>query len=234
MGNTTSERVSGERHGAKAARAEGGGHGPGKEHKIMVGSTDDPSVFSLPDSKLPGDKEFVPWQQDLDDSVKPTQQARPTVIRWSEGGKEVFISGSFNNWSTKIPLIKSHNDFVAILDLPEGEHQYKFFVDGQWVHDPSEPVVTSQLGTINNLIHVKKSDFEVFDALKLDSMESSETSCRGNFVLLLSLAMSFLQCIFLPQTGFLFYFAFSCFSRESYNLTHTHVCTHACTQIPCV
>lgn len=43
-------------------------------------------------------------------------------------------------------------------------------------------MVTSQLGTINNLIHVKKSDFEVFDALKLDSMESSETSCRGNFV----------------------------------------------------
>lgn len=183
MGNTTSDRVSGERHGAKAARAEGaGGHGPSKEHKIMVGSTDDPSVFSLPDSKLPGDKEFVSWQQDLEDSVKPAQQARPTVIRWSEGGKEVFISGSFNNWSAKIPLIKSHNDFVAILDLPEGEHQYKFFVDGQWVHDPSEPVVTSQLGTINNLIHVKKSDFEVFDALKLDSMESSETSCRGNFV----------------------------------------------------
>lgn len=53
MGNTASERVAGERHGAKAARAEGaGGHGPGKEHRIMVGSTDDPSVFSLPDSKV--------------------------------------------------------------------------------------------------------------------------------------------------------------------------------------
>lgn len=35
------------------------------------------------------------------------------------------------------------------------------------------------MGTINNLIHVKKSDFEVFDALKVDSLESSETSCRG-------------------------------------------------------
>lgn len=34
----------------------------------------------------------------------------------------------------------SHNDFVAILDLPEGEHQYKFFVDGQWVHDPAEVI----------------------------------------------------------------------------------------------
>lgn len=53
MGNTTSDRVAGERHGAKAARAEGaGGHAPGKEHKIMVGSTDDPGVFSLPDSKV--------------------------------------------------------------------------------------------------------------------------------------------------------------------------------------
>ncbi|XP_064928303.1 5'-AMP-activated protein kinase subunit beta-2 isoform X2 [Columba livia] len=178
MGNTTSERVSGERHGSKSHRADGSGAAhPAKEHphKIMVGSTDDPSVFSSHDSKIPGDKEFMSWQPDLEES-KPSQQARPTVIRWADGGKEVFISGSFNNWSTKIPLIKSHNDFVAILDLPEGEHQYKFFVDGQWVHDPSEPVVTSQMGTINNLIHVKKSDFEVFDALKVDSLESSETS----------------------------------------------------------
>lgn len=56
--------------------------------------------------QIPGDKEFVSWQPDLEESVKPSQQARPTVIRWADGGKEVFISGSFNNWSTKIPLIK--------------------------------------------------------------------------------------------------------------------------------
>lgn len=41
---------------------------------------------------------------------------------------------------------------------------------------PSQPVVTSQLGTINNLIQVKKSDFEVFDALQVDSLECSDTS----------------------------------------------------------
>lgn len=39
-----------------------------------------------------------------------------------------------------------------------------------------QPVITSQLGTINNLIHVKKSDFEVFDALQVDSLECSDTS----------------------------------------------------------
>ncbi|KAJ1174654.1 hypothetical protein NDU88_006474, partial [Pleurodeles waltl] len=52
------------------------------------------------------DKEFVSWQSDSDDPSKTTSQARPTVIRWGMGGKEVFISGSFNNWNTKIPLIK--------------------------------------------------------------------------------------------------------------------------------
>lgn len=39
-------------------------------------------------------------------------------------------------------LNSSHNNFVAILDLPEGEHQYKFLVDGQWTHDPAEVMVT--------------------------------------------------------------------------------------------
>lgn len=34
-------------------------------------------------------------------------------------------------------MVKSHRDFVTIIDLPEGEHQYKYFVDGEWRHDPS-------------------------------------------------------------------------------------------------
>ena len=31
----------------------------------------------------------------------------------------------------------SQKNFVAIVDLPEGEHQYKFCVDGQWILDPT-------------------------------------------------------------------------------------------------
>ncbi|XP_030258316.1 5'-AMP-activated protein kinase subunit beta-2 [Sparus aurata] len=175
MGNT-SDRMAGDRHGAKAHRSDSSGsHKDQEPSSKMVDSTDDPNIFNThgPESKASGEKEFTP---DLDDLVKTGPQARPTVIRWGGGGREVYIAGSFNNWSTKIPLNKSHNDFVAILDLPEGEHQYKFFVDGQWVHDASEPIVTSQLGTINNLIQVKKSDFEVFDALQVDSLDSSDTS----------------------------------------------------------
>lgn len=60
-----------------------------------------------------GEKGFTP---DPDDLVKTGPQARPTVIRWAGAGKEVYISGSFNNWSSKIPLNKRYrlNIFVGI------------------------------------------------------------------------------------------------------------------------
>lgn len=131
MGNT-SDRVAGDRHGAKAHRSDSGGHKDHEPSSKMVDSTDDPNIFNThgPESKVllsfwplthtwslvgdhvaywwdafqaSGEKEFTP---DLENLVKTGPQARPTVIRWAGGGKEVYISGSFNNWSTKIPLNK--------------------------------------------------------------------------------------------------------------------------------
>lgn len=55
-----------------------------------------------------------------------------------------------------------------------------------------QPVVTSQMGTINNLIHVKKSDFEVFDALQVDSLECSDTSGKSR----LSECHTYKQCYY--------------------------------------
>ncbi|XP_033115845.1 5'-AMP-activated protein kinase subunit beta-2-like [Anneissia japonica] len=103
-------------------------------------------------------------------------KALPTVFHWNGGGKNVFLSGSFNQWKSKIPMSKSTGDFVAIVELPEGKHEYKFHVDGQWVHDPNQPTVNSNGGTLNNLINVMKSDFEVFEALAIDSINSSNTA----------------------------------------------------------
>uniref|UniRef100_A0A8C5PYL6 5'-AMP-activated protein kinase subunit beta-1 n=1 Tax=Leptobrachium leishanense TaxID=445787 RepID=A0A8C5PYL6_9ANUR len=173
MGNTSSERAGPH----KGRRDSTGGSAKGEDRgKILMDSPEDVVMFPAEASKAPLEKEeFLAWQQDLEVNDKAPTQARPTVFRWTGGGKEIYIAGSFNNWS-KIPLTKSHNNFVAILDLPEGEHQYKFLVDGQWTHDPSEPVVTSQLGTINNVLQVQKTDFEVFEALMVDSQKGSDPS----------------------------------------------------------
>ncbi|KAL5008302.1 hypothetical protein ScPMuIL_013883 [Solemya velum] len=102
------------------------------------------------------------------DFAKPSQ-ILPSVFKWEGGGKEVYMSGSFNDWKYRIPMTKSHGDFYTILELSEGDHQYKFMVDGNWVHDPNEPTVQNSLGTLNNVIKVKNTDFEVFEALALDS-----------------------------------------------------------------
>lgn len=45
MGNT-SDRVAGERHGAKAHRSDSGGHKDHEPSSKMVDSTDDPNIFS--------------------------------------------------------------------------------------------------------------------------------------------------------------------------------------------
>lgn len=68
--------------------------------------------------------------------------ALPTVFKWDGGGKQVFISGTFSEWKI-LPMVRSHGDFVTIIDLPEGEHEYKFYVDGEWKHDPK--IVSKQI-----------------------------------------------------------------------------------------
>ncbi|XP_066546031.1 5'-AMP-activated protein kinase subunit beta-1a isoform X1 [Amia ocellicauda] len=184
MGNTSSERAGLERQGEKGHRRDSrGAYGKeGERPQILMDSPEDADLYHGEDIKVqmrgaPLEKEeFLAWQHDLEVNEKMSAQDRPTVFRWTGAAKDVFISGSFNNWVSKIPLTRSQNNFVAIVDLPEGEHQYKFYVDGQWTHDPSEPVVTSQLGTVNNVIQVKPTDFEVFDALMVDSQKSSDVS----------------------------------------------------------
>ncbi|XP_076463987.1 5'-AMP-activated protein kinase subunit beta-2-like [Babylonia areolata] len=98
----------------------------------------------------------------------------PTVFKWQDGGKEVAVAGTFNGWKGTIPLVKSKTDFYTIVDLPEGEHEYKFCVDGQWVVNPKEPSAPNGLGSTNNKVLVKKSDFEVFEALALDSLHANK------------------------------------------------------------
>ena len=70
-------------------------------------------------------------------------------------------------------MSKSTKDFVAIVDLKEGEHEYKFLVDGEWVNDPNEPKVDARdengLTVTNNLIRVQKEDFDAYHALDMDS-----------------------------------------------------------------
>ncbi|CAF1511227.1 unnamed protein product [Adineta ricciae] len=99
----------------------------------------------------------------------------PVVFRYPAlaKDKEALLTGSFNNWKEKVPMVKSDNDFVVILELPEGEHEYKFLIDGRWEYDLNEASKDDGLNGRNNIVTVKKSDFEVMEALISDSIPAN-------------------------------------------------------------
>ncbi len=48
----------------------------------------------------------------------------------------VFLSGTFNKWSTgKTEMLKAEDGWYIDLDIPAGRHEYKFIIDGYWKRD---------------------------------------------------------------------------------------------------
>jgi 5'-AMP-activated protein kinase regulatory beta subunit len=84
----------------------------------------------------------------------------PTVFRWEHGGRQVYITGTFNDWSRQIPMHRSGNDFTYIHNLRKGKHAFKFIVDDEWRFAPDQPTVADIEGRINNFIDV--SDFKPY------------------------------------------------------------------------
>lgn len=68
-------------------------------------------MFCLCQAPL-GKEEFLEWQQDMEADEKAPMLDRPTVFRWTGECKEVYLSGSFNNWANKIPLIRRFRAFL--------------------------------------------------------------------------------------------------------------------------
>jgi 5'-AMP-activated protein kinase regulatory beta subunit len=108
-----------------------------------------------------------------------SERKHPVVFRWLGEGRSVYLSGSFDNWKTKIPLVRSHDEMYTIVEIPLGVHQYKFLVDGRWVCQPTEPQVVGDVGTPNNVITVSESDCDPFTALEKDDINngSPPASC---------------------------------------------------------
>ena len=84
----------------------------------------------------------------------------PTVFRWEHGGRQVYVTGTFNGWSKQIPMHRSGNDFTYIHNLKKGKHAFKFIVDDEWRFAPDQPTVADIEGRINNFIDV--SDFKAY------------------------------------------------------------------------
>jgi len=65
----------------------------------------------------------------------------------------VKIAGDFNEWQPQLMEKGSENCWKFLIDLPEGEYHYKYFVDGDWMVDDTNHV-TDKDGKKQNIITV--------------------------------------------------------------------------------
>ncbi len=75
-----------------------------------------------------------------------------------EDAESVVLSGNFNAWDeSAFRMEKVDGGWETCLDLDAGRYEYKFIVDGQWLHDPLNPkTVKNQYHTLNSVYEVKR------------------------------------------------------------------------------
>lgn len=56
----------------------------------------------------------------------------PSVFTWNFGGKHVYITGAWDGWTEKTPMHKNGAEYTAVIYVPRGEYQFKYFVDDNW------------------------------------------------------------------------------------------------------
>ncbi|TKW36603.1 hypothetical protein SEVIR_2G451300v4 [Setaria viridis] len=92
--------------------------------------------------------------QQQDDSDGPPQKKIPTLLTWTLGGRNIYVEGSWDNWTSKKPVEKSGKDHTILLMLSSGVHRYRFIVDGERRFIPDLPWETDNMGQIVNLVDV--------------------------------------------------------------------------------
>ena len=77
--------------------------------------------------------------------------------------QNVYISGTFNNWSTtQTPMKFTGNGWTINLKLEPGRYEYKYITDGRWMTDPENKLrVRGDAGSDNSVVYCYNHIFEL-------------------------------------------------------------------------
>lgn len=93
--------------------------------------------------------------------------------------RSVFLAGSFNGWNNRdLRMYRVNGKWRINLYLREGTHAYKFFVDGQWMTDPDNPVTRPDgRGNVNSFMSLGDT---IYFSLK-GFPKAEKIAVAGNF-----------------------------------------------------
>ena len=73
--------------------------------------------------------------------------------------REVFLCGDFNQWSRmslRMLQCNGNGRWEKRVTLPPGRYEYKFIVDGEWMHDAKAGENAPNVhGSLNSVVHVQ-------------------------------------------------------------------------------
>ncbi len=147
------------------------------EKEISLTPQNDFSGISLVSFKLDNAQYEIPVKVVKTKTYKFTYKPKP-------GDKEVSLFGQFNSWDRhNLPMKDLNGEGVLEIEIPldPGRYEYKFFVDGKELVDPSNPVkVSNGMGDFNS---VRVIEEEATDKLFLHAlgMETSADDIKLKF-----------------------------------------------------
>ncbi len=89
------------------------------------------------------------------------QSARREVafVLSSPEAEEVYLAGDFNHWLPRsLPLVRHGREpwWETRLALAPGRYEYKFIVNGVWIHNPDAPENVPNIhGSFNSVMEVQ-------------------------------------------------------------------------------
>jgi hypothetical protein len=71
-------------------------------------------------------------------------------------GSKIYVAGCFNQWHPD-PLRKQKDGtYRKSVELPPGQYEYKYLIDGKWLEDPESPGYSANpFGTRNSTFRVE-------------------------------------------------------------------------------
>lgn len=114
-------------------------------------------------SKLNSPTEKIGLKKEISNIDSEKSNVIPTTFEWDNGGNNVYLIGSFCKWNQFFLMKKiSTGSFILTLNLPRGNHEYKFKVDNQWKYNHKYPTCNNN-GNINNYLDTTKWEITVIN-----------------------------------------------------------------------
>ncbi|PPD69888.1 hypothetical protein GOBAR_DD33238 [Gossypium barbadense] len=89
------------------------------------------------------------------------EQKRAVMITWCFGGKQVAITGSWDNWKTIEPSHSLGKDFIIMKMLPFGVYHYQFIVDELRRYAPNLPCEFDESRNAYNILDLQIHQAEI-------------------------------------------------------------------------